>query len=165
MVDLLHEAGSFRKKRESEQQMNKETVSVPAGKVYFAEDYIDTYDYGLFQNMDALIVYVNDNIKEVTGSRNAEVIRWERDKTTWNYSVVYRTCEGFDYGCECSATTALSMEYGKLPRDIDADEATVILDNAYEHGNQNRNPKDCEAEIELSDLIKRTGIEIGVVIR
>lgn len=145
--------------------MTREIVSVPAGKVYFAEDYIQTYEDGLFHNMDALIVYVNDNIKQVTGSRYAEVIRWEQDKTNGDYTAIYRTCDGFDNGCTCTADSEANKAHDKLTKGMANDEADAIIDAAYDLGNQNRNPKDCESELWLNTIIEKTGIEVGVIIR
>ena len=78
-------------------QIQQDELELPTGRIYF-DDIIKT-DFGLFQNLDALLLWASENPSEVSGYESRTFLRSYRNNNG-NLSVVY-VCKDIDE-CDCS---------------------------------------------------------------
>jgi hypothetical protein len=125
-------------------------LDVPANRLYFADGY--ETDYGYFQDLDALLIYANENPDEVTGYRDVCVINFVADNEKGILMLWQdQACE--DGECACSAET----EYLRRRK---AGEPELP---SYDFDSFPRNPEDCVRTHNLTEDYKV--IEIGIVVR
>lgn len=132
-----------------------EQLELPTGRIYF-DDIIKTDEFGLFQNLDALLLWASENPKEVSGYSGRTFLRsYRNDKG--NVCVVY-VCEDIDE-CDCSWQYAMNL-HANAVRSIKEKGGTVFPDEPDFDTTPHRQD-DCEYEVE----IEYSYVDLGVVIK
>ena len=120
----------------------QDELELPSGRIYFAD--IITTDFGLFESLDALLLWVSENPSQVasSGKRYLRSYRNERHELSFVF-----VCEDID-DCDCS----WQFEYHKWRIAVEAIKAKGGTDFPAEpdYDTTPKNQDDCEEEVEIS---------------
>ncbi len=123
-------------------QTQNEELEVPSGRIYFAD--IITTDFGLYESLDALLLWISENPSEVAGSGKRFVRSYRNARH--ELSIVF-ACEDTDY-CDCSWQLAYrkwELEVKSIKEQGGTDfPAEPDFDTTPKH------ESDCEEEYEVS---------------
>lgn len=126
----------------------QDELELPTGRIYF-DDIIKT-EYGLFQNLDALLLWASENPAEVAYSWKTYLRSYRTD--SGNLCVVYG-CKDIDE-CDCSWQVAM-RQYDKAKEQGETNLTEPDFDTTP------RKQVDCEYEVE----IEYSYVDLGVVIK
>lgn len=136
-----------------ETNSKQDELEVPSGRIYFA-DIIKT-EYGLFESLDALLLWVSEQPKEIAGSHKT-YLRSYRD-SRHDLCVVF-ICEDID-DCDCSWQIAYSKWQSKV-RQIKEQGGTDFPDEP-DYDTTPKHQADCEETytidydyVDLGTLVK-----------
>jgi hypothetical protein len=135
-------------------QIQQDELELPSGRIYF-DDIIKT-EFGLFQNLDALLLWASENPDEVSGYSGRTFLRSYRNNSG-NLSVVY-VCKDID-DCDCSWQEAMRI-HDNAVRAIKREGGTDFPAEP-DFDTTPRKQVDCEYEVEIDYRY----VEVGVVIK
>jgi len=135
-------------------QIQQDELELPTGRIYF-DDIIKT-DFGLFQNLDALLLWASENPSEVSGYESRTFLRSYRN-TNGNLSVVY-VCKDIDE-CDCSWQFATHLHEIAV-RHI-KEQGGTDFPAEPDFDTTPRKQVDCEYEVE----IEYRYVEVGVLVK
>jgi hypothetical protein len=135
-------------------QIQQDELELPSGRIYF-DDIIKT-DFGLFQNLDALLLWASENPDEVSGYSGRTFLRSYRNNNG-NLSVVY-VCKDID-DCDCSWQFAMHL-HDIAVRHI-KEQGGTDFPAEPDFDTTPRKQVDCEYEVE----IEYRYVEVGVLVK
>jgi hypothetical protein len=133
----------------------QDELELPAGRIYF-DDIIKTDEFGLFANLDALLLWASKNPKEVSGYSGQIFLRSYRT-ARGNLGMVY-VCEDIN-DCDCSWQEAMRI-HGNSVRAI-KEQGGTDFPAEPDFDTTPRNQVDCEYSVE----IEYSYVELGVVVK
>lgn len=136
-----------------ETNTNKDELELPTGRIYF-DDIIKT-EFGLFKNLDALLLWASENPAEVAYSWKTYLRSYRNDRG--NLSVVY-VCKDIDE-CDCSWQLAMFQHSINVKAIKEQGGTDFPAEPVWE--TTPRNQVDCEYEVE----IEYSYVELGVVVK
>lgn len=136
-------------------QIEQDELELPIGRIYF-DDIIKTDEFGLFQNLDALLLWASENPAEVSGYSTRTFLRSYRNDRG-NVCVVY-VCKDIDE-CDCSWQVAMNL-HDNAVRSI-KEQGGTDFPAEPDFDTTPRKQDDCEYEVE----IEYRYVELGVVIK
>jgi hypothetical protein len=136
-------------------QIQQDELELPTGRIYF-DDIIKTDEFGLFQNLDALLLWASKNPNDVSGYSGRTFLRSYRT-ARGNLAVVY-VCEDIDE-CDCSWQEAMRI-HGNAVRSM-KDKGRTDFPDEPDFDTTPRQQVHCEYEVE----IEYSYVELGVVVK
>lgn len=131
----------------------QDELELPTGRIYF-DDIIKT-EYGLFQNLDALLLWASENPAEVAYSWKTYLRSYRNDRG--NLCVVY-VCKDIDE-CDCSWQFAMNL-HANAVRAI-KEQGGTDFPAEPDFDTTPHEQVDCEYEVE----IEYSYVDLGVVIK
>jgi hypothetical protein len=129
-------------------QIQQDELELPIGRIYF-DDIIKTDEFGLFKNLDALLLWASENPADVSGYSGRTYLRSYRT-ARGNLGITF-ICADIDE-CDCSWQVAM-RQYDKDKEQGETNLTEPDFDTTP------RKQVDCEVEIEIDYEY----VELGVM--
>lgn len=134
-------------------QIEQEKLELPIGRIYF-DDIIKTDEFGLFKNLDALLLWASENPADVSGYSGRTFLRSYRT-ARGNLGMTF-ICADIDE-CDCSWQVAM-RQYDNAVRDIKEQGGTAFPAEP-DFDTTPHKQVDCEVDVEIDYEY----VELGVM--